>query len=182
MSIHVKKVHPALKHAGYAATALLPGENPADFEKLHRDLIAELKPNGPLEDDIVATIARLLWRKQNLSTFRIAELARNRCAKLTSEKLPFDLAKFDSVAREEATRAAHDQARKELRDAYALVEVGEAATVDRLLRDLEVEERLEAQIEKCFKRLLVLRGLKSISTAYPSAPPRHIPGPSAEAA
>jgi len=85
MSIPVKKVHPALKHAGYAATALLPGENPADFEKLHQSLIAELTPNGALENDIVATIARLLWRKQNLSTFRVAELAQNRCAKLTSE-------------------------------------------------------------------------------------------------
>jgi len=85
MSIPVKKVHPALKHAGYAATALLPGENPADFEKLHQSLIAELTPNGALENDIVATIARLLWRKQNLSTFRAAELAQNRCAKLTSE-------------------------------------------------------------------------------------------------
>ena len=88
MSIRVKKVDPALKHAGYSATALLPGENPATFEKLHRDLIAELKPNGRLEDDIVATIARLVWRKQNLSTFRIAEPAQNHCAKLTSENLP----------------------------------------------------------------------------------------------
>ena len=50
MSIQVKKVHPALKHAGYAATALLPGENPAEFEQLHRDLFAELKPKRQLED------------------------------------------------------------------------------------------------------------------------------------
>jgi hypothetical protein len=180
MSIQVKKVHPALKHAGYAATALLPGENPADFEKLHRDLIAELKPDGPLEDDIVATIARLVWRKQNLATFRIAERARNVCEKFISERLPdpfSSLAVIDPAVREEATWAAHDQARKELEDVYALVEVGDAATVDRLLGDLEVEERLDARIDKCVKRLLVLRGLKSISTAYPSAPPRRIPGP-----
>jgi hypothetical protein len=85
MSIQVKKV---LKHAGYAATALLPGENPADFEKLHQDLIAELKPDGPLEDDIVARMARLVWRKQNLATFRMAELARDRCEKLIREKRP----------------------------------------------------------------------------------------------
>ena len=82
----------------------------------------------------------------------------------------------------EATRIAHDQARKDLGNAYALVEVGEAATVDRLLSDLEIEERLEAKIEKCLKRLLVLRGVKSVSTTYPSASPRRIPKPSAEAA
>jgi hypothetical protein len=171
----MSKIHPALKHGGYAATGLLPGEDRIAFEKLHHTLITELAPNGALEDDIVATMARLIWRKQNLGTFRIAELARNRCAEL----IPDPFADFE---REEETRAAHEQAREELGDAYALVEVGETATVERLLRDLDVEERLEARIEKCLKRLLVLRGLKSISTAYPSPSPARIAGPSAEAA
>src|SRR5882724_643344 len=75
MSI-VIKTPPALKHGAYAATAILPGESRTDFEKLHRDLIAEYSPNGLHENDIVATMARLLWRKQNLKTLRIAELAR----------------------------------------------------------------------------------------------------------
>jgi len=65
----VRKIHPALKHGGYSATALLPGEDPAAFKKLHQDLIAEFNPSGALEDDIVATMARLVWRKQHLSTF-----------------------------------------------------------------------------------------------------------------
>jgi hypothetical protein len=88
----MSKIHPALKHGGYAATGLLPGEDRVAFEKLHRDLIAELAPNGAMEDDIVATIARLVWRKQNLSTFRIAELARNRCDRVLSEKTAVELA------------------------------------------------------------------------------------------
>src|SRR5262249_61888830 len=71
----VNKIHPALKHGGYAATAILPGENRADFEKLHQSLIAELAPVGALEDDIVATMARFVWRKKNLETVRLAELA-----------------------------------------------------------------------------------------------------------
>jgi hypothetical protein len=45
---------------------------------LHRDLIAELGPSGVLENDIVATMARYIWRKKNLETFRITELARAR--------------------------------------------------------------------------------------------------------
>src|SRR4051794_38402872 len=60
------KTHPALKHAAYSSTTLLPGEDKAAFEKLHRDLIAELVPVGALEEGIVADIASLLWRKQNL--------------------------------------------------------------------------------------------------------------------
>ena len=59
---------PALKHGAYSATAILPGESQAEFEKLHRDTIAEWTPSGVLENDIVMTITRLLWRKQNLDT------------------------------------------------------------------------------------------------------------------
>ena len=58
MSIRAKKHHPALKHAGYSATSILPGEDAAEFEKLRQDLIAELAPSGVLEDKIVADLAR----------------------------------------------------------------------------------------------------------------------------
>ena len=68
--------HPALKHGAYSATTVLPGESRAEFEKLHRDLMAEFTPSGALEDDIVMTIAHLVWRKQNLATLRIAERVR----------------------------------------------------------------------------------------------------------
>jgi hypothetical protein len=44
---------------------------------LQEALIAELAPTGALEEDIVADIARLVWRKQNLATFGRAELARS---------------------------------------------------------------------------------------------------------
>jgi hypothetical protein len=185
MSIGVNKLHPALKHGGYAATAILPGENPAAFEKLHQALIAELAPTGALEDDIVATIARLVWRKQNLATFRIAEFARRRCSAIQEEKCPssnysIPLLGFgeaiDAAELEAAMRAAKEQARKELADTYDLVEIGETATVDCLLKDLDVEERLDTMIDKCLKRLLLLRGLKSISMVSVSTPPQHIPG------
>jgi hypothetical protein len=128
-------------------------------------------------------MARFVWRKQNLATFRIAEFARNRCSAIRSEKLPdmFSMlslgGELDPAKREAAIRAAEDEARKELGEIYELVEIGETATVDRLLQDLGVEERLDAMIDKCLKRLLFLRGLKSLSTAPSSAPPQPIPRP-----
>ena len=42
-------------------------------------------------------------------------------------------------------QAAELQSREELGDASTLVELGETATVDRLLQDLGIEERLDAQ-------------------------------------
>jgi hypothetical protein len=187
MTIRIKKLHPALKHAGYSATCILPGENAA--EKLRRNVIDEFTPNGVLEDDIVATIAHLLWRKQNLETFRIAELARRRTDQIRYEKIPEDRLDFadfilgrqkevDPVVREAAIRAAEDQARKELGETYELVEIGEIATIDSLTKDLEIHDRLDATIDKCIKRLLMVRGLKSITSESFSAPPKRLAGPS----
>jgi hypothetical protein len=185
MSSRVNKVHPALKHGCYAATAVLPGENRAAFEKLHRRLIADLTPDGPLEEDAVETIARLLWRKQNLATFRKAELARQRHEAIQSEHyaaIPSSLAlRFrgsdepSPAELQEARQAIEDHARRELGAFYDLVEIGEAAMVDGLLRDLEIEERLDAMIGQQIKRLLHVRGLKSIPAALPSAPPKRLP-------
>ncbi len=193
MPVQVKKHHPALKHAGYSTMGILPGENPAEFEKLHRDLVAELGPDGVLENDIVATMARLVWRKKNLETFRIAELARGRHAQIMSERVPQDkivypkmppmmfdpvIEEVDPAARAAALRAAEDQARKELGDAYGLVKISGIASVDQLMKDLEVQDRLDAMIDRCLKRLLFLRGLKSISSASTSTSRERLSGPS----
>jgi hypothetical protein len=163
MVVRIKKIHPALKHAGYAATAVLPGEDPAAFEKLHQDLIAELRPDGPLENDTVATIAHLTWRKQNLGTIRIAERAREVIQSFPDAK----------------TYRQHvkNQIRRQLGDTYQLFEIGDAATLDGLMKELATEERLDIMIDRCLKRLLFLRGLKSLSSAASSAPLPRIPGP-----
>jgi hypothetical protein len=135
----------------------------------------------------VATIARLVWRKQNLETFRAAELAQGHYAKIESEKVaqrePAGIhieiyKKVDPAAREAGIQAAKVQARTELGDNYELVEIGETATIAGLMKDLEVRDRLDSMIDRCLKRLFVVRGLKSISEASSSAPARRIAGPS----
>jgi hypothetical protein len=189
MPTRFNKVHPALKHGAYSATTVLPGEDSTAFKKLYREVIAEYSPEGILQRDAVDTLARLLWRKQNLVTFRVAELARKHRDAIQSEHIAAALAENDQLSlsplgpvlepheREAAVRAAEAQARKELGEAYELVEIGETVTVERLLRDLAVEERLDAMIDKCLKRLLFLRGLKSLPTASSSTPPRPIAEP-----
>jgi hypothetical protein len=52
---------------------------------------------------------------------------------------------------------------------YELAGIGEQATVDRLLQDLGVEERLDALIDNYLERLF-LRGLKSLRPLSSSAP------------
>jgi hypothetical protein len=199
MLVVVENTHPALKHGGYSATTILPGEDAAAFEKLHRDLIAELSPKGVLEEDIVAEIARLMWRKQNLATLGRAERARERREAIRSQRAKDALAERNAAnsrlserlryavelspaEREAAAQAADELARAELGDDYELAKIAEIATVDRLMRDLGVRDRLDAMIDRCLKRLLFVRGLKSLPAA--SAPPQPaqqrpaLPGPS----
>jgi hypothetical protein len=177
-----EKFHPALKHGAYSTMTLLPGEDPVAFEKLHKDLIAELVPTGALEEDIVANVARLLWRKQNLRTFRIAQVAQDRWCSINSEKrqeadLP-DLASSlsffpvgDPATEREVSEDVEAQARKELGDMFELVEIGKIATFDQLEKDLAVIERLDAIIDKSLKRLLLLRGVKSVGPTRAASPP-----------
>jgi hypothetical protein len=176
------RIPSALKHGAYSGVSLLPGEDPAAFEKLISDLIAEYSPNGRHEEDIVSDMAHYIWRKQNLRTYSFAEKARDRFRAISDDA--FSLSTFlpsDTRDPEEgcaAEQAAEDQARKELGPAWELVEVGKIATLGHLASELTIVERLDAMIDKCVKRLLLVRGLKSMSLASTSAPPARLPGPS----
>ena len=165
MTAREKKPHPALKHAGYCATSVLPGESAAEFKKLHQELIAEWIPNGVLEDEIIATMAHLTWRKRNLATQRIAECAEQHVAQIRNAiiSMHHDLLASDNADNvddsfTEKWHAAEDKLREELGELYSLVEMGDEATFEGLLRSLATLERLDLMIDKCLKRLLFVRG------------------------
>jgi hypothetical protein len=80
------KQRSAFKHGAYSTIGLLPGESPALFKKLQKIVVDELTPNGPVELDIVLTIARLLWRKQNLPSFETAKLLNFRYRQILEEE------------------------------------------------------------------------------------------------
>ncbi len=172
----------ALKHGAYSGTTLLPGEDSAAFKKLHSQVVADLAPTGPLEDDIVESIARLLWRKQNLSTYRLAMLAKNRVSAIDYEIIPqsddrlLQWALPDTRDPEKvraARQIADEQARKELGPLLQLVEMGDDVTIERLLEELSVVDRLDGMIDRCLKRLLMVRGVKSMSPSVSeTSPPR----------
>jgi hypothetical protein len=144
MGVHSDRRSNALKHAGFSATSVLPGESAAEFEKLHQALISEFRPNGALEEDTVASLAHLLWRKKNLVTFRLAELARQRATEIQEAVISGPdlyppgsngVSDFDATFAQKE-RAAEAEARKELKELYRLVEIGEEATIACLMKDL----------------------------------------------
>ena len=184
-----KAVPPALKHGVYSGMTLLPGENAEHFKKLHNDLVDEFAPVGPLENEIVESIARLTWRKRNLSTYQVASEANARYSVIRSRFIP-DLsyerfrgrpdeaeaaadAEFKAAEVVEAAEETADKhARKELGPTWELVEIGEVAKLDHLEQELALVDRLDGMIDRCLKRLLFVRGLKSIQTSSSAEPPR----------
>src|SRR6476469_7936188 len=97
MSEQHLKLPSALKHGVYSATDILPGESRAEFEKWHRQIIAELHPTGPLEEQAVYDVARFTWRKRNMLTLRLAERAQQRNAEIRAERIPTEDADSESM-------------------------------------------------------------------------------------
>ena len=71
------------------------------------------------------------------------------------------MAAFDKMT--EASKRAREA--KGARDAVELVEGWKVAVLSRLLKELDVEERLDAMIDRLIKRLLFVGGLKSITSS-----------------
>ena len=174
-----KHVPPALRHAVYSALDLLPTESRAKFRKFRKRIFAELNPVGQMEQDIGEQIARLEWRRQNFSTYDLAERARARCSAIRSALIPEVrygdlLPPLSENPTPEELRAAHRRADKKIRAelgaALELVELGDVATLEHLEKRLAVLDRLEAMIARLYKKLAYVRAIKSMTPAALPAP------------
>jgi hypothetical protein len=76
----------SLKHGAFSEELILPGEDRAEFDELHRLLIEEWQPTGPVELDAVATLAKLIWRKRRVALFQRNEMQRARQRAAAAEK------------------------------------------------------------------------------------------------
>jgi hypothetical protein len=182
-----KRVPSALKHGIYSCTDLLPTESRTKFRKFRRQIFAELNLLGRLEQDIGEQIVRLEWRRQNFSTYDLAERARARCRAIRSEvpqmryiEPPLLLGPEPEPDPENPTPeelgAAHRRADKriqaELGAALELVELGDVATLGHLEKRLAILDRLEAMIARLYKKLAYVRAIKSMAPAALPAPPQ----------
>jgi hypothetical protein len=64
-------------------------------------------------------------------------------------------------------KSVKKEARTKLGPAIKLVEIGDVATIEYLEKELGIRERLHGMIARLEKRLLFLRGIKSISCPQP---------------
>jgi hypothetical protein len=47
------------------------------------------------------------------------------------------------------------------RDTYKLIDIGEPATINGLMKELDIKERMDGLFDRCLKRLLMVRALSS---------------------
>ena len=67
--------HPdAYKRGVFASMAIVPGEDPREFEELHSAVVEEWTPAGATEQDAVLTIAKGVWLKRRVQKFFQAQL------------------------------------------------------------------------------------------------------------
>jgi hypothetical protein len=166
-------IPPALKHGLYSGMTVLPQEDRAEFEEFRRSVFAEYEPNGPTEEEIVQEMSRLLWRKRNLVTYRMAEKATRTHLSILERLTPsrgldpilhgLTPSPEEEKERRELREYADQQARTELGPWFDLVEIGHVATTDHLLNEFAMIERINSMVDRCLKRLLMVRGIKSIS-------------------
>jgi hypothetical protein len=143
------RLPPPLKHGAYSGLGLLPGEDAAAFDKMHVELVAEHHPVGLLEQKIVETMARLIWRKDHLITYRLAQQAAKRWAEITTERYgaALDPDGAEAGAADAMRQVERRRAQRELGPAWPLVELNEVATIDYLLHELSLADRLDGMID-----------------------------------
>jgi hypothetical protein len=176
-----KLVPPAFKHGIYSAIGLLPTEDPAEFEKFKEEIFDDYKPVGRSEKIIVEEIACLQWRLQHLSTYGIAMRARERRSAIYSKLDPpqwfppplgIEPESRSPEELEALRKSLVKQVRTELGPAIELVEIGDVTTIEYLEKELGIRERLHGMIARLEKRLLYLRGIKSISPSSATSSPQ----------
>jgi hypothetical protein len=179
MGKHSNHIPSALKHGIYSAIGLLPTEDPVEFEKFKQEIFDDYKPVGRSEKIIVTEIACLEWRLEHLPTYSVAMRARERHSAIHSkldpsprwwppELLGFEEPKPKPRSPEELEalrKSVAKEARTKLGPAIELVKIGDVATIEYFEKELGIRERIHGMIARLEKRLLFLRGIKSISSS-----------------
>ena len=104
-----------------------------------------------------------MWRKENLATNRLATL-RLQQIRSPGEVLgrPYTIPREPRKPFFKPPSGVKGEILSAAEDAIGQMQM---ESIDNLMKDLAVEERLDGLIDRCLKRLLFVRGLKSLNNA-----------------
>jgi hypothetical protein len=180
----------ALKHGVFSSNALLSGENPKEFNKLVRSLTDEFELSGAFEEETVLTLANCIWRRRRLDMFMERRRSRAdydallRLKKKISEETEDLDESYRNQLQTDVQQAfsnvnsfTEGTIRDRLTPMFNLLGwdeesrtewIGEAmdvenlpdVTLEELQRELDLQDRLEAMIDRCVKRFVYIKTSK----------------------
>ena len=168
----------AIKHGAYSELVMLPGEDPAAFAALKQSLFDEYKPAGPSETSTMISIAKTLWQLQRLGLYEHVQYlkARGNPSSFANGKNPITEALQQFRAKHGLIEPNPEEPTvpeppKEKSNDELLLELGNFVTLDRLDKELEVETKLSAKLDRLLKRFFQIRAMKPlIGLGDPAAP------------
>ena len=160
----------ALKHGAFSEILILPGENQEEFDKLKDELFEEYKPSGVSEQRAMMAIAKALWQERRLTLYQYVQRARAGL-EVGHKRDPYAMEKAIAKARRiefvppvETPRSAAQLIDDEL------LQLGKLLTLDQLNKELDVEAKMQAKIDKLFKRFFQIRAMKQITAVAEAKP------------
>ena len=153
----------ALKHGALSEILILPGEDVQEFEKLKNALFEEYKPSGASEERIIVAIAKAFWQERRLALYqyvRHARAGRTPGERRDPHGVDRSIAKFlgaPFVPPEIPPKSAEELLKEEL------LEHSDVLTLEQLQKELDVDAKLQAKIDRLFKRFFQVRAMKGIA-------------------
>jgi hypothetical protein len=169
----------ALKHGAFSEVLILPGEVLEEFEALKDALFKEHKPDGISEERALMAIAKALWQERRLALYQhVQHVVHVRAGVAQKGPGPHSvneaIERFRCKLRNETyvppppeelpPKSAEESLNEELRELSKLL------TLDQLEKELEVESRLQAKIDRLFKRFFQLKAMKQMAGLTDSKP------------
>ena len=163
----------ALKHGAFSEVLILPGEDPEAFEKLKQRLFAEYNVSGCSEELTMTSIAKTMWQLQRLRVYEHVQFLR---AQGSSSPYPGGLknpvneiirkfrAKHGLIAPDDSSADAptEEAPPKEKTTDERLLELGDFVSLGHLDKELDVENKIMAKLDRLFKRLCQIQAMKSL--------------------
>ena len=160
----------ALRHGAFSEVLILPGEDPAAFEELKQRLFVEYNVSGCSEESTMTSIAKTMWQLGRLGLYEHVQFLR---ARGSSSPYPgglkfhpvakFMAAKGLSFSKDSSADAPIEEAPlKEKTTDERLLELGDFVSLGHLDKELEVENKLMAKLDRLLKRFFQIKAMKPL--------------------
>lgn len=160
----------ATTHGLTAKQIVLPGEDQAAFEAFQRGVFASLKPEDEMQADVIAQIAGVQWRLRRVPYFAAAITAWRLHKRATTEEGHFPgLKEFGKNEKAASAVLQKEFPAHSAEERVKLCRLGEMLMDNGLVdmaRLLDLEDKLNRQLDRLLKRLKDLKAMRAVTIEH----------------